>query len=339
MHTWKTYLIECDSVTYIADISQFARNKGLTVALNRPGTFTFNMEMGSLWEPEMATVSMGIIVHKNSVPVWGGPLWTKQKDYNNNTVEWSAVGWFELLNKRILLETEVYDNIGDGAIAHDLLDIANDYHDTGISPGEQGSSANRDIEYEQFTNIGEAITNLTEVEAGFDFTVDPVEKTLDIVEWNNYTHRSSVLGYNWGPNNISQFSENEEADSMVNEYFVSGETATAEANDSVSAAALQLFQEEISISGNISVEYLGAIANAELAINSYPGVIYNLSLKPNTVSIFEDFQLGDEMQLVANTVNGETAVDENVRVFGASIEIDGEGNELVTGLQTTYQGQ
>lgn len=347
---YKVYLAQSSDMEYIGDITYLARGKSLEVGLNRSGSFSFEIPFDNIHREDFVCVKNCIVVEKNNVPVWSGPIWNINKNYPAAKNGISCVGWFEILKKRFLQISKTYTTQTDGYIAYDLLSYANSQqvesttYPTWITAGTNTSVATRDMKYEQNQNIGQEIENLTEIESGFNFSISPITRILDIYAWNDYDDLTSVVwGYNWGPNNLLDFSEEISADSMANQQYFAGKTIIAEAHDTTSLTYHgQLFQDIQTLTEINNNDVLGAYANAELVVKKNPKVVYSMTPKQvtnqnNVPSIFEDFQLGDKTYLTAKS-DGEEVLNQGVKIFGASITIDEEDNERITSLQTTYQG-
>ena len=102
-------------------------------------------------------------------------------------------------------------------------------------------------------------------------------------------------------------------------------------------------QQVININEISDTNILGAIANAELALNAEPRVTINFDPKAegsevNVPSLFEDYNLGDKVYLTAKR-DGAEILNQAIRVFGLTLTIDNNGNEKVSSLQTTNSGQ
>lgn len=345
---WNFVLAESEDLTRIGSLKKVARNKNLSVALNRPGNFSYEINMTDDLFSETIEVATCVIAEKNGEAVWSGPVWNIQENWDTEKAEINCVGWFQLLMKRFVLETFQFTNTLDGDIAHQLLEYANEQEinnidrPTWITPGTQTSESDRNISYDFGQNIGQEIINLTEAEAGFDFDIDPLTREMNIRSWDEYVDRQDVvLGYRWGPKNLATFSRSRDADSMGNQYFVVGQTTVGEANDEDSVDLYNLHQQIINLTEVTETAILGAYANAEIVVNKFPKVIYSFQPKfanPTLPSVFEDYQIGDKIYVNAKAAN-EQISDQAVRIFSVSINIDEEGNEKISNMQTTYQGQ
>lgn len=104
MSTWRFTLGPSSSpATVYADITEYASEKKLSVGLNRPGEFTCSLPIAwrpSYWVSPLATC---ITVWYGTTAVWSGPVWTLDESLPANTLRLKAVGWFEILNYRVLL--------------------------------------------------------------------------------------------------------------------------------------------------------------------------------------------------------------------------------------------
>jgi hypothetical protein len=324
------------------------------VALNKPGNFSFNLPITTNSSAYLNPVEYCVIVVKNGDPIWAGPLWTKEIDFDSGKINLSAVGWFELLNKRHLFWPLSYTNQTDGYIVTALLNAANDNEyglgvynppdpvDTHILPLADGTSQLRTINYEQFQNIGEAITNLTAVENGLDFKISPVSRQMSLLAPENYDDNGLIFAAGWGPDNITGVNFQVNGDDLANKYFVTGATSTAEANNSGSIDQYGLHTKIINLGEVEDTDFLGYVANAELAITQEPRLVTTFAPKPQSVdhpeypSAFEDYNVGDKVYLTAHKLGFEVN-NLGLRIFGFTVTIDENNNERVTSVQTTYQ--
>src|ERR1700723_1556624 len=216
---WSFWLYESMAMTPIAELAGL-HQKQLTLQLDSPGKATGWMHLldpvsGYVLEHETA-----IVAYRNGIPQWSGPIYQTQDQSDNtptDTCNITAMGWFQILNQRILhtgaefqamlaapngvawqaangaysgpgIESAIQlaysgtaNNTTFPQMAFDLLNRANIDGPTGITPGTiYGDPQVGNLTLQQFQNIGEQITNLTQQENGFDFVIDPLTKVMDI---------------------------------------------------------------------------------------------------------------------------------------------------------------
>ena len=350
MGQWKFLLADSDNMEVVADITHLARNKALTLSHNRSGNCTFQLPLTVDILNHTKTNNKCVICMKNNVVVWSGPIWTRSIDLDQQKVDISSVGWFELLMSRFLWTGTIPDYSAgqpDGTIAALLLKNANaDTYPTYIAMDTYSTDNVRKIKYEIFQSIGEEIINLSDMEAGFDIYMDPVTRELTLKSSSDYEERTEIpFGMNHGVNNVSNIIIEENGGEMRNRIsVVGGDNTVWTYNDTTSQALNGIMHEIVQVTETTDSDVLQAIANSYGAIKSNGLISYDISLKPqgesNPYELFEDYNIGDRIYVTAQKqIEGETLVfTQEPRIFGATINIDENGVERVSSLQTTFSG-
>lgn len=338
---WKLILANSADLSTVADLTSQAKSKQLQLALNKSGSVSFSIPITSNIADEILPVNKCVIVYKNDILVWSGPIWTVEEGLPENSISVNAVGWFEFLMKRYTLEQEVFpagSNWGD--IAFGFLQIANDQQDTYITEGSNDSTNEFTTErkYERFVSIGQEISNLSELESGFDFEVDPETRELNIYAQQMVDQENLLFGYNFGPNNVKSVKRTNSAEEMANDIYAIGAFLTAHSEDEDYQELYRMFTRVDSLSDVADQVVLAAYVNAEVEVNKGPRILIRFTPFPagesNVPSLFEDYNLGDKVYLTAKYGNIQIE-NQAIRVFGLSVSIDENGNESVSEIQTT----
>lgn len=345
----------------IAPIRQ-ARGRSIDLALNKPGGVKFNVPLQYDLFKDVETVKHGVIAYRNGVPKHSGMIWNLQEDAPGNKLNVATIGWYELLNHRVLRDDVSYPRVGlvpnkitGGQIVFDapvgtpgtigyypggLLTIANDQKDTWIVAGADSDIMERVAAYTRGTTIGSIITSLSETEAGFDFEVDPDTRELNIRAWDDVRDRTEygVFGYAIQPKNLVNFGREFDASQMVNRHTSMGKYGGGIAENLEAQDEYQLFEEIISLSDVVDPNVLLAYSGSEVTLKGRPRIITNIMPFATTGSgktpqPLEDYDLGD--RILYSVIKGDriNIEDQIARVFGLSLSITDEGNEKVTGFQ------
>lgn len=359
MGNWKFFLAESDDMEITADITNNARNKQLALNFNRSGNCTFQLPLTTDFLNYTQTNQKCVICMKNDQVVWSGPIWTRSIDLDAERIDVSSVGWFEILMSRFLWDKPSVPSVyvpdfssgqTDMTIGIALLKIANADFPTYISYGTStGTGQTRQIKYEVWQSIGEEIINLSEAESGFDIYMDPVTREMNFKAPTNYTHRTSIpFGMNHGVNNISNIVIEENGGELRNRIQVVGKNNLVyyypPTEPTASQTANNLMTEVIQATETDDALMLQAIANSQAAIKENGMINYDITLKPqgsgNQYELFEDYFLGDRIDVIAQKQLGDETIvfQYEPRIFGATINIDEQGVERVSSLQTTYSG-
>ena len=261
--TWKFILADATTSppTLIGELMA-AKSRHLTLALDKAGSASFDMTMHHILADQIQPITTCIIAYKYNQPMWSGPVWTIDENITSATMTVSAVGWFELLNHRILHDQKSYISTVGGSIALDLLNTTNAFAPTRIisDATHVTDTQVRSRDYARWQNIGAAITELSEIENGFDFVIDPITRTMSFYPsptlggpnpptpvWHD--QQSVVFGYGWGPDNVAQFQRQTDSSTLMNTIYVSGKNGTyGPGTDAASIAAYGAFEEQVSLS-------------------------------------------------------------------------------------------
>lgn len=369
--TWRFVLCETPPVgaaagTPVTPIGELthAQDRTLELALNRPGSCGFSLSMQAPLAPEILPITRCVMVTRNGVPVWSGPIATIEGGLPDNRMTVRCVGWFELLNYRELRAALQFQGNNpatgvpwkDAEIAHALLALANaqpkivgvgNEPRTWIGEGSRtGVFQARSKSYQKGDKIGQLIHALSEIEAGFDYSIDPVTRALNLSAWNLFTDRPEVhFGMNWGPSNLQTVSYSIDGVALVNHLNVTGNAGLFEYEESTTSKnTYGVFEDSTNLVNVGESLILKAYAVEEILIRKNPITIYSILPFPNSDMneglvpvIFQDYFIGDKIRFSAHygplQVSGQA-----VRIFGVNFSIDSEGNERITSLSTSPQG-
>lgn len=186
---------------------------------------------------------------------------------------------------------------------------------------------------EKGQGILQAIQDIIQTENGPDITVDPATRVVNVYRKYRRILPGVVFGYNWGPENISQFGREIDGSTVMNFMVASGNSGVEAAGvvDIASQQAYGPFEEFASLSDVPETEILASYAQAEVNIRKTPRVMYQVTPFPwteqnSSPEPFVDYRVGDQVALVARRLP-RLDVNQQVRIFGMEVGIDEEGNE------------
>lgn len=337
---WEFVLANSDDMTRIGSLI-FARNKQLTLALNEPGSANFTMPVNSDLAQEISPVEHCIMVLRDDEVVWSGPVWTIEENLPDETMNVVAVGWFEELNHRFLPIKMIFTDVDAATIVNDAISSLSTYSPPApyVRIGYTEPTQIRSATYEKFYNIGRMIKELSDVESGFDFIVDPITRTLEIYGQYMTDRPNALFAYNVATSNIQNVRRIKDGSILANYVTVQGGAGSlAEfAEDTISEARYGRLEDYITI-GTVQQGIAGAYAGVEVALRSLPRVSWEIVPMPYSESVpqprlFKDYYLGDKVYLSVDYGNIKTE-KQAMRVFKATLQIDDEDNEQVVSLET-----
>lgn len=213
---------------------------------------------------------------------------------------------------------------------------------TTITPS--GPATEKNFKIEQDQSFGEAITQLTQFENGPDIEVDPVTRELNVYRKKG-GKKDIFFGYNWGPENLRNFSKTTDTNKLANQLIgrSNGVTPTMVATDQDSFDDYGLFEDVVNVQlSKADPDLLAKYTAAEYFFTSQPLITYSISPYPWTdgSSIpepFVDYVIGDQVYIRANKPPRLNQEKQLVRIFGINVTIDDEGNEQINDLQIYYE--
>lgn len=344
---WKFYLADTQSFEHITMMK--ARGRNLTWTHNRPGSANFSIGLDSQAAKSIEVAKTCVIAYRDGDPKWSGPIWTLEEDTGPDTINVQAVGWLQLLEKRLLDPSDErfarFGSTDAGVIGAHLLALTNANDALPFTVLDVIGTQPRKRSYQRYQSIGPEIQALADIESGYDITIDP--GTRELIFWNRFEEdlsSSVVFGYNPGGlvHNLNGVKRQRAADRLVNGIYVVGKSAGSSPSQQIdidSIAKYGLFEEQASLSETTDPDVALAFAAGELAYRSTPLQIITISPKQwkdggNVPRPLEDYHVGSIVKLSA--VRGSINIkDQLARIFSIGIDIDDNGNETVSQLTTT----
>ncbi len=332
-----------------------AKDRKLTTALGAAGSFEFSLPlkdgMSMLVEESSTCVRIKRGLESGGhVVEWEGPVWTVGEETPKGLTI-GCVGWQQTLEKRctkpVGAEPWGWDQLqyvdwDAGAIALDLLRQSNAdslYSDGNfVVPGDYEPTQQRSETFQPWSSVIGEIKGLSELEAGYDFAVDPVTRELNVYSKILRVLPDVVFEYD---GNVVKARRSSDVSRMCNRCIAYSSIGFAVAEDLESQRELGLFEEPISLTGVTDPSILQAFADAEVAVRSRPLRIGDFdprkssSRYPRDPQPFRDFKPGD---VVFEHVHcGRMQIDMQAhRIFGMTVSWDdASGATQVSGLQTT----
>lgn len=258
----------------------------------------------------------------------------------------------------------------DAEIIFDLLNRANIDSPTLITPGNvYGSPIQRNLTLQRFQNVGQQITQLSNVESGVDFVIDPLTRKMHLYGPGASPSPSISNGYGVDrgqsvlftyPGNCTMAQRTQDGTKTANRIEAIGQYGVGRADDLTSQTANGLLEDQGSLSEVVDPNILAAYANAEVVVRKDPwtiitfnprGVMYSDNTATGVPRPFQDYNLGDiaycvidrgprfQIGTILDSTGKRIGINpQATRIYGWTLQIDDNGVEKVSSIQTTYQG-
>ena len=180
------------------------------------------------------------------------------------------------------------------------------------------------------------LRELIEIENGFDIYLDPIARAISTRAPTAYIDRTAtIFGFGLTPHNLNNAIRTMDGTTLVNRENVttSGGVTVSQDDQGAIAAASVMLEEWLSLSDVNNAVIAGAYGAAELVYKRFGTITYQIIPRQygDMLRPWDDYDLGD--QIYFNADRGRLKVqNQGVRVFSLSIEIDDQGNEVVSEL-------
>lgn len=352
MPDWKYILAASSDMETIQEL-KLADSRSLVFDNNKSGQLSCDYPLEAPNAGRASPWETCIIAQRDTDVLWSGPIsgWSGSLAGGRFTI--NAVDWFELL-MHILVQEKLtgpaWTDKDAGTLVSQLLDHARAQDPRlPITMGINETTQTRTVTYDIDANIGQEIMNLAELESGYDWYVDPILRTLNIVERRGTRQDNCKWVYiqeegKPARGNCKDIQPALDGTIIVNDIKPRGRSLSGQAIDAESQFRYFLRQEAPALSDVVDPNILNAYANAEIVYRKDPRLKYTILPQASNdatsdpdfpVPVYgKDFVLGDTGFMTAKRgfIN---QVDLPVRFFTVGLQIDRSGGETITSLSTS----
>lgn len=324
----------------IADVGGFTRSfiEGIgfqhTRRLNGWSDVRFSLDTLDVRTVEVSVGERTVKAWRDGVLRFHGRIWEPLQDTASLVQVEARDPFAGLMARRV--RTETVDNFTDaGLIGWNLINAQNAFTSTNISQGVIDTSVSRSRTYEAGKTVGEAIVQLTEVEDGFFFTIDPDESVPGVyglyrVKYpTSGSDRSASVRFEYGEGTQANIADYAISTLLpVNRITATGQQLTSSAEDVASQNQYGMYEQEKAFSSVTLQATLDEHAAAEL--RPAPIEVFSVTPNPESPLLYEDFDVGD---LVGLTIrHGRINRTISARVTEATVNVDDNSDERLSGL-------
>ena len=191
---WTFELLDSSDLSGIGELTT-ASPRSLTRTLNKAGAVSCSMSMDEEISSRVKEITTAIGMSFRGKRVWTGPVWTTSEsvDSERATLGIGCVGWLQTLDKRVTRPSwadggpKTWTDTDAGQIAHEMLTLTNSDASTVGSPnyvlvGTRESTQLRTRTYQPWSVVLASLTELSDIESGFDMEVDSETRELNIYQ-------------------------------------------------------------------------------------------------------------------------------------------------------------
>lgn len=284
----------------------------------------------------------------------------EQAERDVQSVQVNAVGPFWRLTKRLIGTDKNGISFGQTGALLEITEIAANVVSTvnGVSGGYTGITVTTrtsntppnmtKVGPYHLKNAAELIAELSASVNAFDYEVVPVEPTasgftwpiignMRIVPYIGVTRPDAIFEYGGGAANIVGYQRAITRENYLNKGYVTApgwpdgtDKELRVRENTASQTSRGLFEDSISDGGVGEDSVRDAIGDEHIYHRAAPRSLISVTVAPNAKPwIWESWEVGDTIRCRA-AVRGTVRFDAMFRVWGATFDIDKNGNETVT---------
>ena len=293
-----------------------------------------------------------IYVDRNNDLVWGGVIWNRVYNSNDQTLSLTAREFESYFERRRITSTQSFTNTDQLVIARTLIDDAQTvpYGDIGVITGAETSGVLIDRVYYDYELKGvyPAIQDLSRAEDGFDFNIK--------VEYDNVTEepkKTLILGYPrsgvvydindpeafvfiFPAGNIVEYEYPEDGSIAANSIYAlgagsnEGKLIEQALDASKFADGWALLEDQANYSDVTDSTLLAELATGQVLAVSYPPTTLKIVVPAYASPEFGSYEIGDDARIIITDERFPETLDTVYRIVALSVQPGEDGPERVT---------
>lgn len=327
-----------------------------TQQLNSAGTLSGSIQLAGLPSASNAInattpTKYGIYVDRDGVLVWGGIIWSRQYDSDNQHISLQVREFESYWERRRITSTQVFNNQDQLFIAQQLVNTANAQTNgnIGVQVGTETSGilVSRTFYSYELKSLYSALLDLSRSQDGFDFHIQVAydgagipAKTLMLEYPMSGTRYSSsnpnAPFFEFPAGNIVSYSYPEDGSTTANKIYVAGAGSNEgkliyEATNSVKLSqGWPLLEDSANYSDITDTTLLSDLALGQVIAVSYPPVTLKIVAPPYVDPVLGSYRIGDDARVRIIDERFPNGLDEIYRIVALSVTVGENGPEQVT---------
>ena len=327
-----------------------------TQSLNSGGTFQGNILLSGI-NSEVQNVDAATIparsalyVDRDGVLVWGGVIWARQYDSNDQRLKITAQEFETYFTRRRITSTQVFSNVDQFLIAQTLVNnaqsVANGNIGVIVPTNTSGVNVSRTFYSYELKTVYSALLDLSRSENGFDFNIQVAydgggnpSKTLVLSypkSGTRYSATSLTTPVFELPGNVMEYSYPEDGSAAANTIFVIGAGSNeakliATATDTAKIAdGWPVLEDSQNYSDFTDTTLLANLASAQVSAVAYPPTTLKIVAPPYLNPTLGSYVIGDDVRIRIRDDRFPTGLDAIYRLVALSVTAGETSAEQVT---------
>jgi hypothetical protein len=327
-----------------------------TQSLNSGGTFQGNILLSGI-NSEVQNVDAATIparsalyVDRDGVLVWGGVIWARQFDSNDQRLKITAQEFETYFTRRRITSTQVFSNVDQFFIAQTLVNnaqsVANGNIGVIVPTNTSGVNVSRTFYSYELKTVYSALLDLSRSENGFDFNIqvaydgagNPTKRLVLSYpkSGTRYSPTSLTTPVFELPGNVMEYSYPEDGSAAANTIFVIGAGSNeakliATATDTAKIAdGWPVLEDSQNYSDFTDTTLLANLASAQVSAVAYPPTTLKIVAPPYLNPTLGSYVIGDDVRIRIRDDRFPTGLDAIYRLVALSVTAGETSAEQVT---------
>jgi hypothetical protein len=332
-----------------------------TQQLNQAGTFSGHLMLSGIntdkFNVDASTIpgKCGLYVDRDGILVWGGVIWGRQYNSQDQALTIQAREWISYFERRRITQTVDFVAVDQLVIAKTLIEDAQSvaFGDIGVgynSDGETTSGILIDRVYYDYElkNVFQAIQDLSRQSDGFDFQIaisyDAVTD-LPRKDFNTYFPRSGLVYtpgdpacpvFEFPAGNIVEYEYPEDGSTTANVIYAigagsnEGKLIGSAVHPTIYTEGWAVLEDQVNYSDVTDQTVLDNLAMG--AVNAFviPPITMKVVVPAFVDPVYGTYEVGDDARIMITDDRFPNGLDAIYRIVGSSVQPGEDGPERVT---------
>jgi hypothetical protein len=362
--TYRYLLVDLLTNTIIAELP--LTGVAFTQQLNQPGTFSGHLMLSGVntdqFNVDASTIpgKCGLYVDRDGILVWGGVIWGRQYNSQDQALSIQAREWISYFERRRITQTVDFDAVDQLVVAKTLIEDAQavPYGDIGVgynSEGETTSGILVDRVYYSYElkNVFQAIQDLSRQSDGFDFHIDiSYDAITDLPrkDFNTYYPRSGLVYtagdpacpvFEFPAGNIVEYEYPEDGSTTANTIYAigagsnEGKLISSASHPTILTEGWAVLEDQVNYSDVTDPTVLANLAMGAVNAFATPPITMKVVVPAFVDPVYGTYEVGDDARIMITDDRFPNGLDAIYRIVGSSVEPGENGPERVTLSLTT----
>ena len=341
--TYRYLFVDLLTNTIIAELP--LTGVAFTQQLNQAGTFSGHLMLSGIntdkFNVDASTIpaKCGLYVDRDGILVWGGVIWGRQYNSQDQALTIQAREWISYFERRRITQTVDFDAIDQLVVAKTLIEDAQ-----AVASGDIG------VEY---NSAGQTASGILVDRVYYSYELKNVFQAIQDLsrkDFNTYYPRSGLVYtvgdincpvFEFPAGNIVEYEYPEDGSTTANTIYAlgagsnEGKLISAASHPTILTEGWAVLEDQVNYSDVTDSAVLDNLAMGAVNAFTTPPITLKVVVPAFVDPVYGTYEVGDDARIIIIDDRFPNGLDAIYRIVGSSVEPGEDGPERVTLSLTT----